>query len=362
MLMKPFRPQSTTDQLAQYLREEVLSGRLTGEMPGIKQMVRMLGVNSVAITQAVRQLEREGLLIFRGNRRNRLIAEQAEPQAHSMRVGMLHYDPHNVFRADALQLRQSLIDAGHTPVIAPKTMHDLGMDAQRIIRQVRSLEVDAWIIYAGSAELLQWFAEGELPAFAIYGRMNSIDMAGMGVRKSLVTELLLKKLVGLGHQRIVLLVREERRKPTPGLPERFFLEQLEANGIRTGPYNLPDWKDTPEGLGHCIDKLFAHTPPTALLVGDPVTFHAVQTHLGRKGIHAPEDVSLYCNDYNECFDWCRPTIAHLKWDYRPTIRRVMQWVTNIAQGRDDRKRSFTKAEFVDGDSIGPAPASRKSSG
>ena len=169
-------------------------------------------------------------------------------------------------------------------------------------------------------------------------------------------ELVINKLVEYGHQRIVLLVREERRKPHPGLPERFFLEQLQAHGIQTGPYNIPDWKDTPEGLEQCLNKLFAHTPPTALLVGDPVTFHAIQTNLGRLGINAPENISLYCNDYNESFEWCRPSIAHLSWDYRPTIRRVMQWIKNVSQGHEDKKKkSYTKAVFSEGASIGPVP-------
>lgn len=70
-----------------------------------------------------------------------------------------------------------------------------------------------------------------------------------------------ERLVNLGHRRIVNLVREERRKPTPGFLDRFFLEQLRNHGIQTGPYHLPDWEDTPEGLQHLLDSLFQHTPP-----------------------------------------------------------------------------------------------------
>ena len=92
-----------------------------------------------------------------------------------------------------------------------------------------------------------------------------------------------------------------------------------------------------------------------MIVGDSVLFHAIQNHLSRRGINAPDDISLICSDYTESFDWARPSIAHIQWDYRPTIRRVMQWLKNVSQGQDDRKRSYTKATFVDGDTIGPAP-------
>ena len=39
-------------------------------------------------------------------------------------------------------------------------------------------------------------------------------------------------------------------------------------------------------------------------------------------------------------------------------RRVKRWVNNVAHGKDDRRQSFTKAEFVDGGTVGPAPRAR----
>lgn len=357
--MRSFSPLSTSDQLAEHLREEILSGRISGVMPGISQLVKALGVNSVSATKAVQQLERKGLVISQGDRRRRLIAGHAELPKHSMRVGILYYDPHNIYRADALQLRQAIADSAHLPVVAPKTMQDLGMDLKRIIRHIQSIEADAWIVNAGPSEVLQWFAQQDLPTFAVYGRLMSGKLAGMGIRKTLVMKSLVERLVGFGHRRIVMLAREERRKPTFGLPERFFLEQLEAHGIQTGSYNIPDWEESPEGLQRSLDQLFRHTPPTALIVCDPATLHAVHSHLARNGINAPEDYSLFCNDYVESLDWCLPRIAHLKWDSRPTIRRVMQWVDNISKGKVDRKLSFTRARYVDGDTVGPAPCSSR---
>ena len=353
--MRPFRPSSTKDQLVQYLREEIVSGQLSGEMPGIKQLVKTLGVNSVTTTKAVQQLEREGLVIPQGNRRKRLIAKQAKPVAQSMRIGILYYDRHNHYRADALEVSQAITDSGHIPVPAPKNMQDLGMDAQRSIRHVKTVEVDAWVIFAGSSELLQWFADSGIPAFAIYGALTTVDIAGMAIRRIDLIDELIDRLVGLGHQRIVLLVREERRKPDYGLPEKTFLKRLESHGIQTGPYNIPDWEESPDGLEQCLHKLFAHTPPTAMLIGDAVMFHSVQTHLSRQGINSPEDISLICNDYTESFDWTSPRIAHFQWDYRPTIRRVTQWVKNISEGVEDTRRSYTKATFHEGGTIGPAP-------
>ncbi len=66
----------------------------------------------------------------------------------------------------------------------------------------------------------------------------------------------------------------------------------------------------------------------------------------------PEDVSLVCTDPDPGFAWCLPSVAHIRWDYRPVVRRVVRWVNNVALGKDDRRQSRTKAEFVEGGMVG----------
>ena len=55
------------------------------------------------------------------------------------------------------------------------------------------------------------------------------------------------------------------------------------------------------------------------------------------------------------FTWAKPSIAHIRWDHRQVVRRVLRWTNNIARGRNDRRQSFTKAEFVGGGTVGPVP-------
>ena len=353
--MKPFRSQSTSEQLADHLRREIQSGSISGVMPGIQNLVKSLGVNSIAVNRAVQQLEQEGLVISQGKRRKRLIASDLVSSKESLRVGFLHYDVQNELRFDSLLVRQALIDAGHTPVVPPKNMSELGMNLQRIQRMVESTNVDAWVVYAGSKELLDWFHELQKPAFAIYGRLRSTSLPGIGIRKLHIDEQLIDRLVELGHRRIVCIVREERRIPHYGIAEQLFLKHLESHGIQTGPYNIPDWEESPGGLAAGLDRLLEHTPPTAMMVCDPVLFHATQLHLAHRGFKAPDKISLFCDDYSESFDWATPSIAHLRWDHRPIIRRVIEWTKNLTTGREDSKRSFIKAEFVDGETIGPIP-------
>ena len=351
--MNPFRQKSTCDQLADHLRQEILNRTLTGAMPGIKQLVQRLGVSSSALTAAMKQLEHEGLIVSQGDRRKRLIVPSKGTTAASLRVGVLLYDASSALRYDTMTLSHELTKAGHTVIFASKSMVELGMDVERIALHVNATDVDAWVILAGSRQVLEWFTEQSKPAFALYGRSVKLSLASMTIGKTSVISTLVKKLSAIGHFRIVLLVREERRKPQLGSLEQFFLNELEANGIQTGPFNIPDWEDSPEGLQQVIDALFKHTPPTAIIIGDASLFHATQMHLARRGILAPEHISLICTDIEHSFIWNRPKIAHIQWNYGPIIRRISQWANNTAKGKEDRKQSYQKASLFEGDTIGP---------
>jgi DNA-binding transcriptional MocR family regulator len=63
---------------------------------------------------------------------------------------------------------------------------------------------------------------------------------------------------------------------------------------------------------------------------------------------------LVGTDSDRSFAWCRPTVAHIRWDSGPVLRRVVRWAANIGRGREDRRQTLVKAEFVDGGTVGVA--------
>lgn len=214
---------------------------------------------------------------------------------------------------------------------------------------------DGWVVSAGSREVLEWFSEQPVPAIAMFGRFSGLPIAAACPRKTPAMISAVRKLVSLGHRRIVMLTHEERRIPTPALFEQNFLDELTAQGLPTGSYNLPDWEDHPEGFRACLDSLFRHTPPTALIFCDSSQlFLPSYQYLTRRGLRIPEDVSLLAEDSNPAYGWCEPVISHIRWDFRSVVRRVLRWAENVAHGHDDRRQVLSNAELVEGGTIGPA--------
>ncbi|MDA7870998.1 substrate-binding domain-containing protein [Akkermansiaceae bacterium] len=356
--MANFTLYTPSEQVASHLRAEIIAGRWRGTMPGAPTLAVELAVDSKTVWAALNLLENEGLLISQGTGRRRRISLPPETTPPALRVAILDYDPLEQTEDWSKSMQQQLAEQGHSSFFAEKSLTELGMDLGRIIRLVGQTRADAWIICSGSREILTWFAQQTPPAFALFGRRRELSIAGVGPDHNSAGRAAVRRLLELGHQRIVILVRDSARAGGPGQAERVILEEMAAQGLSIGTYNLPDWKNTPKDFHRVLKELFRVTPPTALIIDEPFLFHAAKDHLAQRGILAPKHVSLICTDPDPTFAWSIPTIAHIKWRTPPIVRRVVRWTNNIARGKNDRRQSFTKAEFIEGGTVGKPPGER----
>ncbi len=344
---------SAAEQVAAHLRDELQRGEWTETMPGGARLSRELGVGRMTVEAALSQLESEGLLISQGPQRRRKIALPKGHAPPALRVAILDYDPLEHTEQWAYAMRQQLVNQGHNAIFTGRSLTELGMDLRRIARLVKRTPADAWVVCAASREVLDWFARQETPAFALFGRFKTLPIAATGPDKAPAFAEATRRLVALGHRRISFLCHRDIRRPHPAKPLRAFVDELKAAGIATGRFNLPDWEESRDGLGQILDSLFSTTPPTALFFDEAYQFHAGFHHLARRGLRVPEDVSLVCTDPDPGFTWCDPSVAHIRWDYRPLVRRVIRWANNIARGKDDRRQTLTRCELIEGGTMGP---------
>lgn len=346
-----------SEQVAEHLRKQIFLGRWNGTIPGRSELSEELGVNHKTVERALRQLETEGLLLGRGRGKPRGIElPGGRKSLASLRVGILPGmggDRHLEFMVN---MQHRLTEEGHIPFYTSKSLYDLGMEVPRIARLVEQTPADAWIVIAGSREVLEWFAMRKTPVFALFGRRHSLPIAGTGPDKAPAYAAATRALLDLGHRRIVLLAFARQRLPEAGKSERAFLSELEAAGVKPGPYHLPDWEETKEGFQARLDALFRITPPTALIVDSVPLFGAAQQFLASRGLRVPGDVSIICTDESEAFWWCCPPISRMRWDSRPVVRRVSDWVAGIARGKNDRRQTSYPVEFIPGGTIGPPKA------
>ena len=356
--MNPVPRPSLPELTAAHLREGLRLGRWSGTLPGATRLAKDLDVAPATIRAALGLLEAEGLITGRGLGRSRgIVTSTARALAAPLRVAILRHDSRSTdtpqTAAVLTEIIHSLEATGHSALLTGKAQIDLRHDVRRIAKEMKKIPADAWVIEAGSRELLEWCAAQPVPCLALYGRAGGLTLARTGADKAPAYRSAVRHLIELGHRRIVLIVRATRREPIPGAPERAFLEELTTHGVATSEYNLPKWEETPAGFYKLLESLFLHSPPTALIVDEAARYIATMEFLARRGIKVPEQVSLVSPDDDPAFAWCHQGIAHMHWDTTHLVSRVVRWANAVSKGKPDYKAINFPAEFVPGGSIGP---------
>ena len=353
--MAKIRLLSSAGQAAEFLRMEIMNGNIRNIMPGVLRLERELGINRKTVDSALYKLEKEGILVGQGvGRRRKIVLPKGAASVRSLTIGILIGDRSDRNVDYLIELRHELEVVGHRVIYSSKSMSELDMDQRRIARLVKRTSVDAWVVVAGSRDVLEWFSQQDKPVIALFGRRRGLSIAAVGPDKAPCFAAATRSLIVFGHKRIVLLARPRRRLPVPGAPEQAFLDEMTANGIKVSDYNFPDWDESIEGLYSRLEKLFSVSPPTALIVDEAGPFIAVQQFLAQRKLRVPQDVSLICTDADPVFAWCPQSIAHIRWDSVPAVRRIVRWVAKVAVGEKDLRQTYTPVEFVPGDTIGPA--------
>ena len=354
--MKSFRYLSAVEQLAGHLRGEIDRGGFGGELPGVASLAAELGCSPRTVLGALSQLEGEGILQKQGVGRPSRIALPEGKALQNLRVAILLYKKETLSDPTVIELLGRLLAAGHRAFYASKSLHDLRMDPERVGRFVRSVEADAWVIVSGPRGVLSWFAEQDFPAFALFGVRAGLPIAGIGPDLVTTERLVVRRLVELGHRRIVSLSNLARADRSPTRVEQAFLDELALHGRPTSPsYNLPKWESGAVGFRRRLDSLFTTTPPSALVAELSHYFIAAHQYCLEHGMRVPQDVSLVCREPIPHRELCIPETSHVCWDYRKLLNRVVRWADKVAQGKDDRRQTYIKAEFIEGGTIGPAP-------
>ncbi len=355
--MQPIRLLSVGEQTVEHLRKGIQEGRWSSRLPGVVRLAEECDVSTGVVRGALRRLEIEGVITAGGLGRCRRIVpiEKSDTPLRVLRVGLLLHDFMDDTDPILWQIQRDLEAAGHIVTIPKKSQIQLNYKVCSITRMVNETAVDAWIICAGSRELLEWFAQQSIPSIALYGRSGGLALARTGPDKAPAYLDATRQLISLGHRRIVLITLAGRRKPVPGTIERIVLEEIRNHGIGIGPYNLPDWEETPEGFNALLENLFRTTPPTALIIDETQKLIAAMQFLAKRHIDVPGQVSLVSPDFGRELDWCYPSIARMEWNKAHIVRRVVRWVAAVRKGNPDRDTINFPATFVPGGSIGPVP-------
>lgn len=358
---------SLVDQVVTVIRSGIQNGRWKARMPGQARLAKELGVARETAAQAISRLISEGVLEQPAGRvatviRKEVLEHNANTQARTLRVALLFADAteSKIAASSAViaDLISSIQEHGHScakyALPAGKDIHKTGY----LQGLVDTAAADAWLVYGGTLEVLTWFSQNVPHVMALGGRCTELPIAAAGSNVLPALSKQVKRLLALGHRRIVLICYRGARHPKPGQTVEVFRELLQSAGITAGDYHVPDWEETPAGLEKLLQSTFQITPPTALICWTLGSVNGVLGWLARNRVRIPQDVSVVSLGHDLATDWFQPNlqVVSVQTDDKIIGQSVIKWLNSVISGQAETQQTWCPILINQGNSIGPAPS------
>ena len=340
--------------------ERGLSDGRWRHLPGERRLAAELEVGRSTLRQALHLLTSQGRLAAPTQGRRREVSTHVPEIAASraLRIGLLTGLPPLSYMPSTqrflLELRHALEDSKYQLLMG---LPDLSSQCRRkggLAAIAEENPADLWMIVSGTWEQLEYFSMRPEPALAIGGRSVGLDIASVGFDISLGLRSAVRKLIALGHRRIVLLCESLfRNAPEPGRVLIAFHEEMRAANIQPSGFHLPDWNDSPADLQRALGELFRFTPPTAIIANTPNAAFGLLGFCNERRLRIPEDVSLVFNCGQDDDAWFHPRPSVISNTGSQLIPSILRWISTCSNGKPSRRQILLSTEFRDGKSIGP---------
>ena len=328
---------SLVAQTVGILRGAIRSGEWEELLPTEAQLRQRMQVGRNTVRGALAILQREGWISpgRPGCRRRILKAPDRKRKPGSTGV-VVFLGPDQLERA-ATQvifaisaLRDHLAEAGYHLEIHTSSAFRLRQPDRKLASLVSGIRADLWVLHHSTQAMQEWFVRHRVPCLidgsAHEGvRMPSVDFDYRALARDAVGRLTRK-----GHRRLGLLRPVQALSGTDRM-EKAFLDALEseAHPDRAGIV-MRVGQDDAGTICREVDRVLARPqPPTALIVARPRYALTLITHLQRRGIRIPEDLSFICSDDAPELDWTVPAVSHYKMNQTLFVNRMFRKIQEM---------------------------------
>jgi len=350
-------------QVADRLEQSIRQGAWQEWLPSERSLTEELQVSRKTLRKALLQLQQAGWIEACHGIGYRICQKpsgriSASTGTRERRIALLSPDP-----IEALRPYTALWIAELTALLARKDYRlevvsgrkpfsrSPGKELQRLVRERPAA---CWILSSSTEVMQRWFQRQELPCIVSGSCHPEIQLPSVDLVYAAICRHALGELIRLGHRRMVMLAPRSDRVGDQE-SEAGFLEGAKSSSVEVSARIIRHSGEA-DFVCRLLDELMSEpTPPTALLINEPLLYLTVVSHLAARGLRVPADVSVICRDEDRFLSFVRPVPVRYGCRAQTFARKLLRPILTLAAGEPLAQPEIRiVADYVEGQSIGPA--------
>jgi DNA-binding LacI/PurR family transcriptional regulator len=350
---------SLVAQTASILRECIQSGLWQELLPGEHELCKRFQVSRVTLRAALLLLAREGW--FKGQKgkrraivRDRVLKSVPTPSNVVVLLSPLHLEAlpsATFFWVDALRDDLAAADYRLEFHVTPACSSRHPEHALAALRQ--RFRPAGWVLYLSSAAAQEWFSQRGLPCVISGSRHPLVELSSVDVDYAATCGDAARQLAVRGRRRLALLMPHSTHAGDLESEQGFRAagEKLQAQGVQAV---IAHHDGSVPAICRRLDALLhGPEPVTGLLVAKPAHVLTAVSHLLRRGLRLPGDLSLISRDDDPMLDHQVPLVARYHINPALFARKISRLVLELARsGACHPHDSRLIPELVRGETLG----------
>ncbi len=348
--------ESKPQQVARFLKEQVHNGVWKERLPGERTLAIQLDVGRDTLRAALNLLEKDGLILERSRDGTRLRPQATPSQLASASVGVLLLMPLATTTYRTLHWLDEFRRMLYQQNIQMEIYDGYVKKRRMLPTLLTQAHHDCWVLAYPTKKALQWALSNQLPSVVVGTVDKSIPLPSVDIHYRALCRHAVGQMLQQGHRHLALLLH--RREWGADLESVRGFEEGVRNAIHPGVTALVDYHNgTPAGIGKLVDRTLARTPqPTAWIIAVAPHFLNVMTHLLRRHIDIPGQISLISQDAEPWQFFSEPQPTRYEADVAMLARQTTRAVQRVISGQ----RTFSRPtrvipRLLPGATLGPPP-------
>lgn len=350
--------QSLAAQVAARITREVRDKTWVDRLPGERTIADTLQVSRKTVRKALALLQRDGIIQTVHGLGHEIVGRPQQRGAGRTEesVGLLvpesidQLRPFTALWVDVL--RALLIEKNIRFAIFSGHRYFSQHPDKALARLVAQNPQDCWLLAHSNERVQQWFQDHGVKCVIAGSSHHGLDLPNVDLDYFAVCRHAVGVMLRHGHRRLGLLTRVSQRAGDLE-SEAGFSAGARLPGYSAVTPHIMRHDGSVPGVNRMLARMFdLPSPPTALLVANPVYYLTTVAFLAQRRLCVPEDVSLVSRDDDTFLSYLSPEPARYSCNPRTFAKRLMQPLVLQLQGESLPHHSFRiEPKFLPGPSL-----------